>query len=274
MKMGLLGVSVFVASGDAGTTGELSAAAAVGEPTQRRVIPFQAGYPASSPYITCVGATDFLMPEFNLTSPPPICAAQSAEWECASGGEEESVSDSIGGFVAGGGFSDVFSRPDYQADVVSAYLKSGVALPLNSSWYNATTRGLPDVTAIGYAGFMVSARRYISVGGTSMSTPIWAGIWSLVNADYMAITNTTLGFINPLLYKAQAQGKGLLRDITLGDNCQTRKCTGSQDGFLASKGWDPVTGLGAPVYPAIKAYVETLGRTVVERRARRAAQAV
>ena len=270
MKMGLLGVSVFVASGDAGTTGELSAAAAVGA---QRVLPFEAGYPASSPFITCVGATDFLMPAFNLTPSPPICETQRLVWECASAGEEEGVSDAIGGFVAGGGFSDVFARPAYQADAIAAYLSSGVALPSNASWYNATSRGLPDVTAVGYGGFVVDGGRYSLVGGTSMSTPIWAGLWSLVNADYQAITNTTLGFINPLLYKAQAQGAGLLRDITRGDNCQTPKCVGQQDGFLASKGWDPVTGLGAPVYPAIKAYVEALARTVVERRVRRAAEA-
>ena len=259
MKMGLIGVSILVASGDAGTTGEL----AVGQ--AEAVIPFQAGYPASSPYITCVGATEFANPTFTLKNPPPVCN-DSRLGECATGGDEQSVSAAIAGYTAGGGFSDVDARPAYQTDAVAAYLRSGVALPLNRSWFNASTRGLPDVTCIGYDAFVVNGGRWALESGTSQSTPIFAGIVALLQADYHAITNSTLGFLNTMLYKAQAAGKGLFRDIVVGDNCQTRRCLGTQDGFLATKGWDPVTGLGAPVYPAMKAYVEELAEVVVHGR--------
>ena len=199
MKIGLLGVSIFVASGDAGTTGELlasSSTSTVGQSSS--TIPFQAGYPASSPYITCVGATEFANPTFNLANPPPVCA-DTRLGECATGGDEQSVSYAIAGYTAGGGFSDVDARPAYQADVVAGYLSSGVALPLNRSWFNATSRGLPDVTCLGYDAFVVNAGRWALESGTSQSTPIFAGIIAVLQAEYLNITNTTLGFINPLM---------------------------------------------------------------------------
>ncbi len=52
-----------------------------------------------------------------------------------------------------------------------------------------------------------------------------------------------MGFINPVLY-ANPQ---VLNDITSGTNpgCGT-------DGFTAVPGWDPLTGLGTPNYPAME----------------------
>jgi tripeptidyl-peptidase-1 len=45
-------------------------------------------------------------------------------------------------------------------------------------------------------------------------------------------------------------------DITVGDNiCTENGCSPSCTGFLATRGWDPVTGLGTPVYPEIMKYV-------------------
>jgi tripeptidyl-peptidase-1 len=48
-----------------------------------------------------------------------------------------------------------------------------------------------------------------------------------------------VGFVNPTLYAHP----GVFHDITTGTNagCGT-------NGFSASKGWDPLTGLGTPNY--------------------------
>ena len=54
------------------------------------------------------------------------------------------------------------------------------------------------------------------VSGTSMSTPIVASILALVSYDYYKITNDTIGFVNQIIYKAQAAGAGLFNDITIG----------------------------------------------------------
>jgi len=91
-----------------------------------------------------------------------------------------------------------------------------------------------------------------------------------LNADYIARTGKTLGFLNPVLYTA---GPSIFTDITVGDNCRTPKCAGQQDGFSCTKGWDPVTGLGSPIYPALKAWVATLGDKYMSRQEQQAAPA-
>ncbi len=80
------------------------------------------------------------------------------------------------------------------------------------------------------------------VGGTSAAAPLWAGIVAL--ADQMA--GHPLGFINPTLYKLAASNTYTrdFRDITVGDNTNT---TTNVQGYPAVTGWDPVTGLGAPL---------------------------
>ena len=47
----------------------------------------------------------------------------------------------------------------------------------------------------------------------------------------------------------------------------TDECAGTQDGFLTAKGWDPVTGLGSPLYSKMRGYATKLGHQVVARRA-------
>ncbi|KAH9009020.1 subtilisin-like protein [Lactarius deliciosus] len=126
---------------------------------------------------------------------------------------------------SGGGFSDYFERPTYQEEAVSTFLRD-----LGGRYqglYNASGRGFPDIAAQAY-----------EVGGTSVATPVVAGIISLLN-DWLILTGQEpLGFLNPWLY---GRGSGGLTDITEGSNpgCGT-------DGFTAIVGWDPVTGFGTP----------------------------
>ena len=225
-----------------------------------------AQYPGTSPYVTSVGATEVSNPVFNVPNPPPACNTTTYGWTCVSNGTEQAVSTAISYYLSGGGFSNVTARPAYQSAAVEAYLSSGVSLPAAGVW-NRSGRGFPDVSAIGYNGFVVQFGRGELVSGTSMSTPIVAAIIALVAHDYYAITKQPLGFLNPTLYSAQAAGAGLFKDITIGDNCATPECGGSQqDGFKCAKGWDPITGLGTPVYPALKAYYTALAETVLARR--------
>jgi kumamolisin len=67
------------------------------------------------------------------------------------------------------------------------------------------------------------------IGGTSAVAPLWAGLIATLNQ----IDNKRYGFINPALYA----NPGALTDITVGNN----------NGYNATKGWDPVTGLGSPI---------------------------
>ena len=65
-----------------------------------------------------------------------------------------------------------------------------------------------------------------------------------------------LGFLNPFLYSV---GKRGLTDIVDGGSagCRGVSATGKRGsfvpnaGFNATVGWDPVTGLGTPVWPQL-----------------------
>merc|ERR1719163_336333 len=115
-KIGLRGVSLFVASGDSGANGRSD-----GECTDKVL---HASFPASSPYVTAVGATMLQDPKFSLKSPPAACSSQGSRSACASGGTEVAVSSQEAGFTSGGGFSTYTPMPAYQKAAVNAYLAS------------------------------------------------------------------------------------------------------------------------------------------------------
>merc|ERR1719265_2875707 len=117
-KIGLRGVSLFVASGDSGANGRSDGTCS------GKVL--HSSFPGSSPYVTTVGATMLSNPEFNLKNPPPACKASGGQ--CASGGTEVAVSVNGAGFTSGGGFSTYVPQPSYQKAAVEAYFKSGVEL--------------------------------------------------------------------------------------------------------------------------------------------------
>jgi len=246
-KIGARGISLISASGDSGANGRTDPDCSI--PALR------ASFPGSSPYITAVGATQVNNPVFNLPSQPAACKA--ANLQCPSGGDEVAVSFAVAGFASGGGFSQYFATPDYQTDAVKGYLASGVALP-PASYFNATGRGYPDVAAIGHNNIIVQSGQTEAVGGTSASAPIFAAIVTLLNEAQIAKTGKPLGFLNPFLYQAAAANPANFHDITVGDNkCTEQGCGASCTGFLAAKGWDPVTGLGSPNYANLLAYIQS-----------------
>ncbi|XP_059375070.1 tripeptidyl-peptidase 1 isoform X2 [Carassius carassius] len=213
MKAGLRGISMLFASGDSG--------AGCRHLTKERNT-FRPSFPASSPYVTTVGGTSFKNP-FKLTY---------------------EVTD----YISGGGFSNVFARPGYQAGAVDAYMKSVQPLP-PQTYFNITGRAYPDLAALSDNYWVVSNRIPVPwVSGTSASTPVVGGILSLINDQRFLKGLPSLGFINPRLYKLQ--GKGLF-DVTEGCHlsCLDDKVEGK--GFCASPSWDPVTGWGTPNYPAL-----------------------
>ncbi|KAG6910783.1 hypothetical protein DXG01_007671 [Tephrocybe rancida] len=130
-------------------------------------------------------------------------------------------------FFSGGGFSNYFGRPKYQDDAVKKYLAA-----------------LPKGTYKGLFNPIFQGGKAIRIGGTSASSPAFAGFVALLNDVRLAKGLPPLGFLNPFLY---AKGVSGLNDITVGHNsgCGTV-------GFNATKGWDPVTGLGTPNFGKLK----------------------
>jgi subtilase family serine protease len=137
--------------------------------------------------------------------------------------------------ASSGGFSHLFARPGYQDGIAAI----------------GTARGVPDVSAdasghTGMALIISDGGGRISIsdsGGTSGSTPFWAGVIAL--ADQYA--GHGLGFVNTALY-AIARGPRYhqaFHDITRGDNT-VKFPPRTFAGYRAGPGWDPVTGLGSP----------------------------
>ena len=99
---------------------------------------------------------------------------------------------------------------------------------------------------MGAAYLFYTNKEQNSYYGTSTSAPVFAGMVSLVNAARAAMGKSTLGWINPALYAFSSQ---FVNDITVGDNKCQLSVTGSPfccaQGYNATVGWDPVTGLGS-----------------------------
>lgn len=242
-KIGLRGTSVMVASGDSGVYGRTD------ESCMGKI--FRPDYPACSPYVTSVGGTYDINPTYlpEGGSTPKICRNT-----CVSGGTEVAVSSKDCGYASGGGFSNFSPMPDYQTAAVKQYFTSGVTLP-PSTFYNATNRGFPDVSAQGFNILIYNDKLSSEpVSGTSAASPAFSGIVSMLNDASLMKTGKPLGFLNPLLYQLQSSTPDAFHDITQGDNrCTEEGCSPSCKGFNAYKGWDPVTGLGTPNYPAMAA---------------------
>lgn len=247
-KVGLLGVSIFVASGDAG------AATKENIHCLRRHKPIQPDYPASSNYVTTVGGTMFSTAQ-TLSAPlPPFCSQSLVT--CAGSGVEVVSQLPDSEITSGGGFSNVAATPSWQAAQVQSYLSSGALIPPVTE-FNRSGRAYPDITALAHHFMIVERGESLAVDGTSASAPLTAGIFALINDNILKSGGNPLGFLNPALYQAFASGATLSQDIIYGNNTTTEKsglglkppCTTA--GYGATKGWDAVSGVGSPNYPGL-----------------------
>jgi tripeptidyl-peptidase-1 len=258
MILTMRGITVLVASGDDGANNHYA------DCTNKMFYP---DYPTASPFVTSVGATALVNITYKaLQHPPSICFNSTITSGCASGGQEVAVDITEDGFTSGGGFSSVSAQPSYQKQAVNQYFqnkrcnnsKISTHYP-PSSMYNRHGRAYPDVAAFGTSGYTVCNGIPSLAGGTSMSSPLWAGIISILNSYSINITGQTLGFLNPLLYKMAKECPKCFNDITVGNNkCTENVCTNQCKGFQAACGWDPVTGLGSPNVGEMLQYITNL----------------
>jgi len=170
-------------------------------------------WPASSPWVTAVGATRFVDQKV---------------------GQPEMASDEFG---SGGGFSPMFSAFDAQAAATAKYLKSAPGLPPKGS-YPPGGRGSADISALGENYQVVLRGQQQGVDGTSASTPAFAGLISLLNEHRLAAGQKPMGYLNPWIY----QNPQAFTDVTLGTNAI------GGFGYECTIGWDPATGLGTPKF--------------------------
>jgi len=223
------GITVIVSSGDFG-------AALGGERGAGTAGTFYPAWPASSPWVCSVGATEFA----------------SADPKAAPGALERAVSS----FGSGGGFSRYPGSSDrkhatWQEHAVQSYLNSSnVRFPKSSDSWSRTGRGTPDVSTLGSPEFdLIVGGFHEQNGGTSAAAPTFAAIVSLLNAARADAGMPAMGLITPFLY----QNQNAFTDITDGDNSVNGWWAAKTEGFDAAPGWDPVTGLGTPVFPKLLA---------------------
>ncbi len=125
---------------------------------------------------------------------------------------------------SGGGISQFWAKPSYQSKLT----------------YGA--RAVPDLAAVANPNtgvLVVLQGQDNQFGGTSVASPVVAGLMGLVNSKRIAAGKATLGLLDPRIYPLV--GTTNFRDIK----------TGSNGGYSAKVGYDLVTGIGAPLLAAL-----------------------
>jgi tripeptidyl-peptidase I len=214
MQTTSLGLSILFAAGDQGVWGRSGKGAT-----------FHPDFPASSPYVTSVGGTDFATKGV---------IGEETTWSCG-----------------GGGFSDTFAMPSWQSAAVNNYLslaKSKKVLP-DAVYFNASGRAYPDVAALGgqVNPYCVSSRggTFSGIAGTSASCPVVSGIFAQLNNVRLAGGKPSLGWLNPFIYST---GASCFNDVNDGSQ---NNCKALTTGFSALDGWDPATGFGTPNFQCL-----------------------
>ena len=284
------GITVLISSGDGGSAGCDNFDAPPPAPAQYGLQ--VSGY-ASTPYNVAVGGTDFsdfsnpgsywsttnnpTTQESALKYIPESTwndSCTNAIWETFSqlstnpetNCNNPQLNDVI--IVAGSGGVSKCTTPSGSTPSSCA---GGYARPAwqtgSGSFSTEGKRDIPDVSLFASNGFVGHAyvvcqadaqgycpSSFLGFGGTSVSSPAFAGIMALVNQK----TGERQGNANYILYKLAAQQPSAFHDVTVGTNavpCATGSpnCTttiagdayGILSGYNAATGYDLATGLGS-----------------------------
>jgi hypothetical protein len=218
------GQTVFAAAGDSG-------ADACADKGDEPIAPYRSVLdPAGQPDVVSVGGTTAI----SVTDPPV----------------EQVWNDGAEGGASGGGSSEIWPTPAWQADSASVVAKS---LSKTCGSGAAQCRVTPDVSAFAdeYTGItVVYGGQWGTVGGTSSSAPIWAALLAEVNDSPTCqageVTHAGVGFVSPLLYEVGAnptQSAQGYNDITTGNNDTFSLNDGA---YAAGVGYDAASGWGTP----------------------------
>ena len=179
------GITVTASSGDNGAYGH------------EHYYPYNVEDPASQPYVTGVGGTTL------LTGPHEEYIGETA-WNDLE----------LQGGATGGGVSHFWHIPVFQSKI-----PAGGTTWETANGGSAEYRNVPDISAVadpltGVGIYSKINGGWVQVGGTSVSSPIWAGYLTIVNAGLNYFGLGTLGYFNPILYwvGTPVYGEGLSTD--------------------------------------------------------------
>jgi subtilase family serine protease len=135
---------------------------------------------------------------------------------------------------SGGGQSTVESEPSYQDGLQNITKRANPDVSLAATFLN-TTNDVPYGVDV-YDSFDDGGTPWVELGGTSLATPMWAGLIAIADQGRSLLGLGSLDGRSqtlPLLYELPSSD---FHDITSGNN-----------GFSAGSGYDLVTGLGTPI---------------------------
>ena len=231
------GISIFVSTGDYGST--------VNGTT------VSAGYPATNANVIAVGGTNLSVFSGNTLRSNETVYNNS-----------ESI-PGFGGVGGAGGISSMIAVPTWQNGLTyRKYFTSNSSYGPNVTLTSGTLssgigRGVPDIAAAMNAYGVWMTNTSTGVGGvygssgTSASAPIMAGIF----ARYVSLTGRRPipNAIHPVLYG----NLNAYYDILTGNNASLLTT-----GYAASSNWDPVTGVGVPYGNVVYQMVSSGGTTI------------
>jgi subtilase family serine protease len=225
------GVTVLAATGDEGATSyHLNGTDLYTSPVT--------DWPASDPLVTAVGGTQIQESAKGTYS--------QVVWNDTSDANATPLFGTPLG--TGGGVSEYFQLPGYQASVASA-IASATGVPQGSQ----LSRAIPDISMSGacdgavtfYYSFPGAATGWHLVCGTSEASPLFSGIVALAAQE----AHHSLGLINPKLYALGERHAPGLVDITSGTNTVAFSqgnplVNYTVTGYVAGPGYDLASGLG------------------------------
>jgi subtilase family serine protease len=211
----------------------------------------RADYPGTDPWVTAVGGTslgvhsdgtrqfqtswgDTVDPVDFTTTPATLSERLPGEFI----------------FGTGGGVSKLFGQPFYQKNVVpKTFAKRNGRI----------NRATPDISldADPETGYNVALTEpdengvetwtAFTIGGTSLSSPLFAGIQALASQN----RRVPIGFANPTLYNLSSSAITDVRNPSTPIAFATQSganvvVLGQDSSLVAVKGWDNTTGLGTP----------------------------
>jgi subtilase family serine protease len=227
------GQTILFAAGDHGAAGDVLGPVKCEVGTSPHVDEF-----ASNPLITSVGGTSFDTSAFDAAGNITSHSATERVWD-----DPNDLGMAVGG-ATGGGVSAIFAKPSFQNGVTP----------------NDGARDQPDVALVAspfFPGSFVfedngSGGSVLEIiGGTSIATPMWAGIVDLL----VQRTGSRLGSINTRVYQIASAGQAAAGffDVTTGNNSFNGVA-----GFSAGPGYDQTTGWGSV---DINQFVTAMGAT-------------
>jgi subtilase family serine protease len=171
------------------------------------------GYPAYSPNVVAVGGTTL-----NIDA--------QGNYIGETGWGNGAASSTLGG--SGGGISQFEREPAFQRSVQNTGFRTIPDVSMDAD----PATGVPVYDAFDNPG----SGPWETVGGTSLSCPMWAALISIADEGRILIGQGTLDGPTQTLPQLYALPKTDFHDIVSGNN-----------GFPAGPGYDLVTGIGSPV---------------------------